>query len=321
MTAPAHRFVETNGIRMHYVEAGRGPLVILCHGFPESWYSWRHQIEALAGAGFRVVAPDQRGYGKTDRPQPVESYTVLHLAGDIVGLVNALGERTAAVVGHDWGAPVAWYSALLRPDLFRAVGLLSVPYIPRGPMRPGAIVKAVFADRMFYQEYFQQEGRAESELEEDVRRTMLSTFYSLSGDAAPNERWRYAFGLDEKFIDSVVVPRKLPPWLSEADLDFFVGEFKRTGFRGGLNWYRNIDRAWELTGFLDGAKLAQPLLFIAGDKDAVIEFYADAYHGLENNAPNLKSKVLVPGAGHWIQQERPGEVNRLMIDFLRSLGD
>jgi pimeloyl-ACP methyl ester carboxylesterase len=319
MATPAHRFVETNGIRMHYVEAGRGPLVILCHGFPESWYSWRHQIEALAEAGFHVVAPDQRGYGQTDRPQTLAAYTVLHLTGDIVGLVNALGERTAAIFGHDWGAPVAWYSALFRPDLFRAVGLLSVPYIPRGPMRPGAIVKAVFAGKMFYQEYFQQEGRAESELEADVRRTMLATFHSLSGDAAPNERWRYAFGLDEKFLDSVVVPRKMPPWLSEADLDFFVGEFTRTGFRGGLNWYRNIDRAWELTGFLDGAKLPQPLLFVAGDKDAVVEFYADAYQGLEDNAPNLKSKVLLPGAGHWIQQERPGEVNRLMIDFLRSV--
>jgi pimeloyl-ACP methyl ester carboxylesterase len=319
MSDPAHRFVETNGIRMHYVEAGSGPLAILCHGFPESWYSWRHQIDALAEAGFRVVAPDQRGYGQTDRPAAVEDYSVLHLAGDIVGLVNALGERSAAIFGHDWGAPVAWYSAQLRPDLFCAIGLLSVPYIPRGPMRPSAIVKAVFAGKMFYQEYFQQEGRAERELEQDVRKTMLATFHSLSGDAAPNERWRYAFGTDEEFLDSVVVPQKLPSWLSQADLDFFVGEFKRTGFRGGLNWYRNIDRGWELTGFLDGAKLQQPLLFVAGDRDAVIEFYADAYQALESNAPNLTKKVLLPGAGHWIQQERPAEVNRLMIDFLRSL--
>jgi len=169
MSAPSHHFVETNGIRMHYVEAGTGPLVVLCHGFPESWYSWRHQIAALAEAGFRVVAPDQRGYGQTDCPEAVDAYSLFHLAGDIVGLVNALGERSAAIVGHDWGAPIAWYSAQLRPDLFRAVGLLSVPYIPRGPMRPGAIVKAVFGDKIFYQEYFQQEGRAELELERDVR--------------------------------------------------------------------------------------------------------------------------------------------------------
>jgi pimeloyl-ACP methyl ester carboxylesterase len=318
MSPPSHHFVETNGIRMHYVEAGKGPLVVLCHGFPESWYSWRHQIAPLAEAGFRVVAPDQRGYGQTDRPEAVEAYSVLHLAGDIVGLVNALGERSAAIVGHDWGAPVAWYSAQLRPDLFRAVGLLSVPYIPRGPMRPSAIAKAVFGDKIFYQEYFQQEGTAERELERDVRASLLATFYSLSGDAAPNERWRYAFGREEKFLDSVVVPRTLPPWLNEADLAFFTGEFKRTGFRGALNWYRNIDREWELTGFLAGARLAQPTLFVAGDKDAVIEFYADAYQALEANAPNLAKKVLLAGAGHWIQQERSAEVNRLLIEFLRS---
>jgi pimeloyl-ACP methyl ester carboxylesterase len=206
----------------------------------------------------------------------------------------------------------------LRPDLFGAIGLLSVPYIPRGPMRPSAIVKAVFGDKIFYQEYFQEEGKAERELERDVRASLLATFYSLSGDAAPTERWRYAFGRNEKFLDSVVVPAKLPPWLSEADLDFFTSEFKRTGFRGGLNWYRNIDRAWELTGFLDGARLGQPTLFVAGDKDAVVEFYADAYQALEANAPNLAKKVLLAGAGHWIQQERSAEVNRLLVDFLRS---
>jgi pimeloyl-ACP methyl ester carboxylesterase len=319
MNAPSHHFVETNGIRMHYVEAGSGPLVILCHGFPESWYSWRHQIAALAEAGFRVVAPDQRGYGQTDRPEPVDAYTIFHLAGDIVGLVNGLQERSAAIVGHDWGAPVAWYSAQLRPDLFRAVGLLSVPYIPRGPMRPSAIVKAAFGDKIFYQEYFQEEGTAERELERDVSASLLATFYSLSGDAAPNERWRYVFERGEKFLDSVVVPKKLPPWLSEADLDFFTGEFKRTGFRGALNWYRNIDRNWELTGFLDSAKLDQPTLFVAGERDAVIEFYADAYQALETNAPNLVGKVLLAGAGHWIQQERPAEVNRLLVDFLSSV--
>jgi epoxide hydrolase A/B len=319
MSAPSHHFIETNGIRMHYVESGKGPLVVLCHGFPESWYSWRHQIAALAEAGFRVVAPDQRGYGQTDRPAAVEAYSVLYLAGDIVGLINALGERSAAIVGHDWGAPVAWYSAQLRPDLFRAVGLLSVPYIARGQVSPGTIAKAVFGDKIFYQEYFQQEGVAERDLERDVRASLMATFYSLSGDAAPNERWRYAFGRDESFLDSVVVPKKLPPWLSEADLDFFTGEFKRTGFRGALNWYRNIDRAWEMTGFLDGAKLAQPTLFVAGDKDAVVEFYAAAYQTLEANAPNLMKKVLLAGAGHWIQQERPAEVNQLLIEFLRSV--
>ena len=319
MTAFSHHFVESNGIRMHYVEAGAGPLVVLCHGFPESWYSWRHQLVELAEAGFHAVAPDQRGYGQTEQPAAVDAYSVLHLAGDIVGLVNSLGERWATIVGHDWGAPVAWYSAQLRPDLFRAVGLLSVPYIPRGPMRPSTLVKAVFSGKTFYQEYFQQEGRAERELERDVRASLLATFYSLSGDAPPKDRWRYAFGTNETFLDSVVVPRTLPSWLTEADLEFFTAEFKRSGFRGGLNWYRNIDRAWELTAFLEGAKLAQPTLFIAGENDAVIEFYADACQALKTNAPNLTGQVGLPGAGHWIQQERPAEVNRLLIDFLRRV--
>lgn len=319
MSALSHNFVETNGIRMHYVEAGQGPLVVMCHGFPESWYSWRHQIPALAEAGFHVVAPDQRGYGQTDRPHPVADYSLFRLVADIVGLVNALGERTAVVVGHDWGAPIAWLSAQLRPDLFRAVGLLSVPYLPRGPMRPSALVKAIFGDKVFYQQYFQEEGKAERDLERDVRASMLALFHSASGDAEGKERWRYAIEPGETILDSAVVPKKLPPWLTEADLEFFVGEFSRTGFRGGLNWYRNIDRLWEESGFLDGAKLAQPTLFIAGDKDPVIEFYGDAYQALETNVPNLNRKVLIPGAGHWIQQERPAEVNRLLTEFLTSL--
>jgi pimeloyl-ACP methyl ester carboxylesterase len=319
MSALTHNFVEANGIRMHYVEAGQGPLVVMCHGFPESWYSWRHQIPALAQAGFRVVAPDQRGYGQTDRPDQIGQYSVFRLVGDIVGLVNALGERSAVIVGHDWGAPVTWLSAQLRPDLFSAVGLLSVPYLPRGPMRPSALIKAIFGNKVFYQQYFQDEGKAERDLERDVRANMLAFFYSLSGDAESNERWRYAFEPGETILDSVVVPKKLPPWLTEPDLEFFVGEFSRTGFRGGLNWYRNIDRLWEESGFLDGAKLMQPTVFVAGDKDPVIEFYGDAYQTLETNVPNLNKKVLLPGAGHWIQQERPAEVNRLLTEFVASL--
>lgn len=319
MSTLSHHFSETNGIRMHYVEAGQGPLVVLCHGFPESWYSWRHQISALADAGFRVVAPDQRGYGQTDRPQAVAEYSVFRIVGDVVGLVNALGERTAVIVGHDWGAPVAWLAAQLRPDLFRAVALLSVPYLPRGPMRPSALIKAIFGGKVFYQEYFQEEGKAERDLERDVRASMLALLYSLSGDAQGSDRWRYAFEPDETILDSVVVPKELPPWLSSADLDFFVGEFSRTGFRGALNWYRNIDRLWEESGFLDGARLMQPTLFVAGEKDAVVEFYGDAYRALEANVPNLNQKVLLPGAGHWVQQERPAEVNRLLREFLGSL--
>jgi pimeloyl-ACP methyl ester carboxylesterase len=314
-----HKFVQTNGIRIHYVERGAGPLVVLCHGFPESWYSWRHQIIALAEAGFHVVAADQRGYGQTDRPEPVAAYNTLQMAGDAVGLVNALGEKSAVIFGHDWGAPVAWYAALLRPDLFLAMGLLSVPGFPRTPMRPSAAAKAAFGDQVFYQQYFQQVGRAENDFGKDPRRALLGFLYALSGEASGADKWRFAFKPTETILDSFHVPDKLPSWLTEEDLEFYTNEFKRTGFVGGLNWYRNIDQTWELVGFLEGATVRQPALFITGDKDPVIEMYADWYKNVAKLLPNLRVNVTLPGVGHWTQQERPAEVSGLMIDFLKGL--
>ena len=314
-----HKFVTTNGIRMHYVEQGAGPLVVMCHGWPESWYSYRHQIPALAAAGFRVVAPDQRGYGQTDKPEPIEAYNILNLVGDIVGLVNSVGADTASIVGHDWGAPVAWHCSLLRPDIFHAIALLSVPYLPRGATHPAQAMQAIAGEENFYQLYFQEPGRAEAELEADPRRAMAMLLYSLSGDARPEEQWKFRFPKSMKFIDTGVVPKQLPPWLSEADLDFFAGEVKRAGFRGGLNWYRNTERNWELTPFLDGAKLRQPALFLAGSEDCVGKMLPGRFQMAGAFTPNLKKQMIIPGAGHWIQQERPAEVNQLLIEFLRSL--
>jgi pimeloyl-ACP methyl ester carboxylesterase len=316
-----HRIVESNGIKMHIAEDGDGPLVVLCHGFPELWYSWRHQLKALAEAGYRVVAPDQRGYGQTDRPEAVEGYNILQLSGDIIGLVDALGETEAVIVGHDWGSPVAWYCALLRPDIFRAVVLMSVPYIQRSwaDIRPTEAMKQMAGEMQFYQLYFQEAGKAEHELEADVRKTMLMWLYSASGDAPPDKRWRFLFGKSETLLDIGTVPETLPAWLTEADLDFCTEEFKRTGFRGGLNWYRNIDRLWELTPSFSGAKIRQPSLFVAGEIDGVITMYRQAFDSLEETMPGLRKKVLVPGAGHWIQQERPKDVNDLLIEFLASL--
>ena len=319
MTELQHKFVTTNGIRMHYVEQGAGPLVVLCHGWPESWYSYRHQIPALAAAGFRAVAPDQRGFGQTDKPEPIEAYNILNLVGDIVGLVNSLEVDSAAVVGHDWGAPVAWHCALLRPDIFHAIALLSVPYLPRGATNPAQVMQAIAGEENFYQLYFQEPGRAEGELEADPRRSMAMLLYSLSGDAPPDEQWKFRFPKSMKFIDTGVVPKQLPPWLSEADLDFFAGEFKRAGFRGGLNWYRNTERNWELTPFLDGAKLRQPALFVAGSEDCVGKMLPGRFQMAGAFTPNLKKQVIIPGAGHWTQEERPAEVNQLLIEFLRSL--
>ena len=314
-----HGFANTNGIKMHYVEVGSGPLVVLCHGWPESWYSWRHQLPALAEAGFHVVAPDQRGYGQTDKPEPIEAYNILNLVSDIVGLVNTLGEERAVIVGHDWGAPVAWTSALIRADMFRGLALLSVPYAPRSPVSPAAYYKAITQHKNFYQDYFQEPGKVEKELEADVRRSMLGALYCASGDAPPQDRFKFLFEKNQRFVDTFVIPDKLPPWLTEEDLEFFVGEFKRTGFRGGINWYRNFQRNWEITPFLDGAKIIRPTVFAAGDSDIVIDMTGDGYKNLENHVANLYKKRMIQGAGHWLQQERPNEINQLLIDFLRSL--
>jgi len=314
-----HRVINTNGINMHIAEQGQGPLVILCHGFPELWYSWRHQLPALAEAGYHVVAPDQRGYGQTDCPDAIDVYTLLHLTGDIVGLVQALGAEQAVIIGHDWGAQVAWSCALLRPDLFSALGLLSVPYVPRPDVRPTTIMQHFAGEQQFYQQYFQEPGKAETEFEADVRTTMLKFLYSGSGDAPPAQRLRLVFGKSAKCLDSATVPAMLPAWLTEQDLNVFTKEFERTGFRGGLNWYRNVDRTWELTPFLRGAKLRQPSLFIAGENDVVVTLARQAIENIKDAMPNLRTKVLLPGAGHWIQQERPTEVNTLLIEFLVGL--
>jgi pimeloyl-ACP methyl ester carboxylesterase len=322
VTAITHRFVESNRLRMHLAEAGSGPLVVLLHGFPEGWYSWRHQLAALAAAGYHAVAPDQRGYGRTDRPEAVEAYDILALTADVVGLIRALGHESAVVVGHDWGAPVAWHSALLRPDVVRAVGLLSVPYLPRvwGEPRPTEAMRAIGGEAgEFYQLYFQEPGRAEADLEADVRRALTMLLYALSGDAPPGKRWRPVVGRGERLLDTGGLPDRLPAWLSGADLDHAVGEFTRTGFRGALNWYRNLDRMWERTQFLCGAKLRQPTLFAAGGRDAVVEMYRPAYDALAATVPDLRVNRLLPGAGHWVQQERPGEVNDLLLEFLAAL--
>jgi pimeloyl-ACP methyl ester carboxylesterase len=321
MADVSHRFIDTNGISMHIAEQGTGPLVVLCHGFPECWYSWRHQLPALAEAGYHVVAPDQRGYGQTSRPEPIEAYHILQLTGDIVGLVHALGEQRAIIVGHDWGAPVAWHAALLRPDMFYALGLLSVPYLQRSwkDVRPTEAMQRLAGEQEFYQLYFQEPGKAEADLEADVRLTLRTFLYAASGDAPAEKRWRFLFDKSEKFMGTGSVPETLPGWLSEQDLDVFTREFERTGFRGGLNWYRNIDRLWELTPFLSGATLRQPVLFVAGEVDPVIAMYREAFEAMEQTAPGLRKKVLLPGAGHWIQQERPAQVNQLLREFLTDL--
>lgn len=314
-----HRVVETNGLRMHVAELGEGPAVLFCHGFPECWYSWRHQLRALADAGYRAVAPDQRGYGETDAPAPIEQYTILHLVGDLVGLLDALGAPTAAVVGHDWGASVAWQAVLMRPDRFPAVAALSVPFPQRGPARPLEAARRSLGDRFFYWLYFQEPGVAEAELQRDVRASLRRFLYALSGEAPAGGAWQpVAAEARRGLLDGLPEPPGLPAWVTEADLDVYARALERTGFRGGLNWYRNIDRNWELTAAWHGARVSVPALFLIGDRDNVLQIpgMRARLERLPESVPQLRRLVTLPGCGHWIQQERAAEVNVALLEFL-----
>jgi len=319
--------IAANGIQIHYAAQGKGPLVLMCHGFPESWYSWRHQLPALADAGYRAVALDMRGYGGTSKPQAIGAYNLSQLIADAVGAVSALGAEQAVVVGHDWGAPVAWYSALMRPDVMRAVAVLSVPYLPPFALPEGVTLGQIMAsgagDRQYYRVYFQEPGVAEAELEEDVRRTVLALLYSASGDIIRDGLIGQGpdghFPKGTRFIDNMVVPKRLPPWLTDADVDFYAKELGASGFRGGLNWYRNIDAIPTVLAPFVGARLKQPALYLYGEHDLIAGNTPDALAQMEAALPDLRGVVRCEGAGHWLQQERPEEVNRALVTFLRSL--
>jgi pimeloyl-ACP methyl ester carboxylesterase len=315
-----HRIIETNGIRIHVAERGTGPLVVLCHGFPECWYSWRHQLRALAEAGFRAVALDLRGYGLSDRPEEVEKYTVLHHVGDIVGLVDALGVKQAIIAGHDVGAAVAWQAALLRPDRFRGVIALGPPFRPRafGGSVPPTTLMPRNENAVFYQLYFQT-PEAEAALGRDMRRTFRSQFYSLSGDRPPSTGAGFAAGMVPRKGVSFTDPTSLPDWLTESDIDVYVAEFTRSGFRGPLNWWRNIDRSWELMGAFDGTVITVPALYIAGDRDFVVGVFQQSIAKQSTLVPMLRPIIMLPDCGHWTQQERAAEVSAAMIDFVRRL--
>lgn len=264
-----------------------------------------------------------RGYGQTDRPESIDQCTLLHLVGDMVGLLDALEAPTAVIAGHDWGAPVAWHAALLRPDRFRAVIGLSVPFRPRGSTRPTTVMPQT-ADSLFYQLYFQEPGVAEAELERDPRETIRRLLYAGSGDSKQGLAGQGGVGMVPRnggFLTGRESPTTLPPWLTESDVDFYAGEFGRTGFRGGLNWYRNIDRSWELLAPWSGAKVTVPALYVAGDRDLVVAFPGmdKLLAALKLFIPELRQTIMLPGCGHWTQQERPAEVNKAMLDFLRSL--
>jgi pimeloyl-ACP methyl ester carboxylesterase len=312
------RSLRTNGIDMHVAECGTGPLVLLCHGWPELGYSWRHQLRALGEAGYHAVAPDMRGYGQTSAPADIQAYSIFHLVGDMVGLVSALAERSCAIVGHDWGAPVAWHAALMRPDLFKAVVGMSVPLRERTRAYPVQLLRERGLHR-YYWVYFQEPGVAEANFERDITLTFRRLLFTASGDG-PLDRKSWLVAQDAGLIEQMNEPAALPAWLRESDIDAYAREFTRTGFRGGLNWYRNIDRNWELTAPYQDARIEQPALFLAGTREPMLEGRRGqvSLDEMARLVPRLRVQ-RIEGAGHWLQQERPAEVNDALLAFLSSV--
>ncbi len=316
------RFIESNGLRLRVAEAGEsGPLVLLAHGWPESWYSWRHQITFLAEAGYRVAAPDMRGYGESDKPTHVEDYNITELAADLVGVIDAFGEEKAILVGHDWGAIVAWSTVLLHPNRFSALVAMSVPYSGRPTQSPMELWREKFGDLFFYILYHNEpNGIAEKEYDGDPR-ALISRLY-----LSPNSPREAPIITDPNrsaggWIERLGAAKGLPDWLTQKDLDYTVQQFEKAGFRGGINYYRNFHRNWELTAHLQDVKIKIPTLFIAGEQDMVIAGTTQEIltAGIKKAVNDLRGVKLIPNKGHWIQQEAPSETNSAILHFLDSL--
>lgn len=324
MYALTQSFIETNGVRLNVAAQGAGPLVLLLHGFPETSYAWRHQLAGLSSAGFRAVAPDLRGFGLSDCPLESGRYTTLDIIGDLVGILDALGETTAVVVGNDWGATIAWQAAQLRPDRFRAVVALGVPMMDRAPITPSRLFPHT-EQAWFYTHYFSQPGQAESELEFDVAAALRKLYFWASGDAGPRDQTTpNPFGLVARqagLLGALPEPASPLTWLEKADFDVFVRAYEASGFRGGLNYYRNLDRNWELQAAFIGLPVQTPALYLVGEYDTglAIPGMRDIIGGMHKLVPNLRDSRIIQQAGHWLQQEAPRLVNAAVIEFLHSL--
>lgn len=342
-----HKLLQLGGTRIHAVEQGEGPLVLLLHGFPESWYSWRHQLPALADAGYRAVAIDLRGYGRSSKFSPPSAYRIDKLVADAVGVIDAYGGEPAVVVGHDWGAPVAWTTAWLHPDKVRGVAGLSVPFAgralvglpgnPWGETRPGAYhERLVGPGNQFYQTYFAGRDAIIDEIEEDLRGWLLGLYYTVSGEAVGAAAAAAAGGVPDDPVDTIrqspvclpagarlqagfALPEALPAWLGEADLDFFTGEFQRSGFAGPLSFYHQVDAGWEYLAGHAGTPLTPPALFIGGEFDIATGWGVENIAQATQYASDYRGNHIIPGSGHWIQQEKPQETNRLLLGFIAAL--
>lgn len=310
--------VATNGVELRVLEAGQGFPVLLLHGFPELSFSWRHQLPALASAGYRAIAPDQRGYGGSSRPSDLADYDIEHLMGDAIGLLDQLGCERAVVVGHDWGSMVAWTLALRHPDRFAGVVGMSVPFMARGELPPVQVFRQLFANNFFYIIYFQEPGVADVDLGADPAKTMRRFLAGVNAGGDPASAAVAMSTPDGRgFVERLPEPTALPDWLTQAELDRYVAEFTRTGFTGGLNWYRNLDRNWELTQDLAGKKVEIPSMFIGGASDPVLFMAPPSI--ASGWVTDHRGDLLIDGAGHWIQQEKPSEVNQALIEFLGSV--
>jgi pimeloyl-ACP methyl ester carboxylesterase len=322
---PYFRMIDANGIKIRAAIEGEGPLVVMVHGFPESWYSWRHQMAPLAAAGFAACAIDVRGYGGSDKPHEVDAYTLKEIAADVAGVVDALSPgKPAVLIGHDWGAPIVWHTAVLHPDKVRAVAGLSVPYFGLPPMSLDDLIKMMYIDqgKFFYQAYFKDAGVAEAAFEADVRGSLRKLYYAGSGDSQG-----YWGGIDKKhgdaLLDGLTDPQPFPAWLSDADIDYFVGEFTNSGFRGPLNRYRNHTHDFEYMSTVEDRMVHQPSLFIVGENDLVLKMFGGnaqtVVERMQANASDLRGAHVIPRIGHWTQQEAPDETTGLIIDWLATL--
>jgi pimeloyl-ACP methyl ester carboxylesterase len=311
------RTVATNGVELFVTEAGEGFPIVFAHGFPELGYSWRHQLPAIADAGYRAIAPDQRGYGRSSRPEAIEDYDIIHLTDDLLGLLDDIGEERAVFVGHDWGSMVVWSMSQLHPDRVAGVVGMSVPFMPRPPMAPLELMRMAFGDSFFYVLYFQEPGVADADLAKDAAETMRRMLGGVEIPEGGFDPAAFDHPADAGFVDRLPDPDRLPDWLTQEELDHYAAEFTRTGFTGGINWYRNFDRNWELTPQLAGAKVTVPSAFITGSADPVNLMSQPG--AMDDWLEDHRGNTFVQGAGHWVQQQSPAEVNAALLTFIRSL--
>ena len=321
---PELRTLDTGAARIRVAIEGTGPLVLMVHGFPESWYSWRHQLSPIAAAGFTAAAMDVRGYGGSTRFPEVADYRMEALMADILGVGAALSPGVAfTLIGHDWGAPQVWNTALLHPDRIAAVAALSVPFFGAPEFSFDDVIRRVFdeRDRFFYQSYFRTPGRAEAALEADLRRFLKGFYYSISGDAKDGD-WKMGLSSSATLMDTLTVPDVMPYWMTDADLSYYEAEFRRSGLFGPISRYRNHTRDFDFLSPFRERTISQPACFIAGDKDPAFNGFGmvdDPIGRMRPAVPNLETAVVLPGCGHWTQQERPAEVNAALVPWLASL--